>query len=346
MCELCSAKVQTISELCASGTMAEEQLERLLSFEDFKEDDGTPAAIPVEPKEESGSLIAEAGTEAGAEEAQDSEVVPAEGPEAGQPVPEPAGEAVQNAEVGPAEAPEADPPAPEPAEGEEPPVAEDERGFVEMIQERSNGEHDGYMYIHRNFIEKEDADKKLFSKGNYGSTRSFPASRIGLEALESAARDLNAYVKGMREYYQKHPNEKPWEHHEAPRNLGINFKKKGWTNHEENPHYWNNPRTFCEPQFRTLLVPTHHFTPEGPRRGMVGISFQEHYDREEMVFDEHPERRQKQARTSSWKKEASEENPTEANAEHAAEATAGTSTASGSCCTPAEPVLEVIMEHL
>ena len=293
----------------------------------FESESDAPDIMPVEPRvEEAGSMLAEVSTEA------DVEAV----------------RTMAEESVEPAEATESNPPVPEPTEAVVPvaTAVEDNYtgGFVHMVKERSAGEHTPYMCIQRNFIEKEKADKKLFSDENHGVTRSLPDSRIGMLALESAAKDLNSYVESMRRFYRDHPNEKDWKHHEPPKGLGIRHGEHRWEHHNNNLHYWNDAREFGEPQQRMLLVPVHHYTPEGPRRGLVGISFQEHYDREEMVFQEHPER-QKEARKESWKIGEYEAEATAgtASAEPATEAAAGIPTASGSGETPEEPATEAVI---
>ena len=107
--------------------------------------------------------------------------------------------------------------------------------------------------------------------------------------------------------------------------LGINFQEPGWQNSNQNRHYYNRPRKFCEPEFRTLLVPAKHFTPKGPRQGVISISMQEHYDRSVMIFDEHPERSKKLQRTGAWDTPARE-----------VVGTTGTASSSGSGLNPGE----------
>ena len=220
------------------------------------------------------------------------------------------------------------------------------KGFVECTKERTDGPHDSQMNLQRWMVDLEAADLKLLTaeKKFFGPTQDFEESRIGLEALESVAEDLNCYVKFMKAYYKKHPDEKPWSHHEPPstKELGIEFQQEGWTNSEKNKHYWNHPRTFCEPEFRILLVPAKHFTPKGPRRGMIGISLREHYDRDIMIFNEHPKRSKKQPRTEAWNNPAP---GTEAVAQEAAGIAAGTATSYGSGRTSAEPSMEPVMEE-
>ena len=174
------------------------------------------------------------------------------------------------------------------------------RSFVECTIERSSGRHNHEMSKQRWMMELEEANLKLVEGAEgeeelLGRTLDFEASRIGLKSLESAAETLTYYAKKMKEFYEEHPDEVPWKHQEAPsmKELGISSQEPGWQNSDQNRHYYNRPRRFCEPEFRTLLIPVKHFTPKGPRQGVISVSMQEHYDRSLMIFDEQPERSKK-----------------------------------------------------
>ena len=208
------------------------------------------------------------------------------------------------------------------------------RSFVECTIERSNGRHNHEMAKHRWMLHGEAANLMLTEGAEgegelWGPTFSFEASRVGLSSLETAAETLTNYAKKMRKFYEDHPDEVPWKHQEAPsmRELGISREEPGWQNSDRNRHYYNKPRSFCEPEFRTLLIPVQNFTPKGPRPGIISISMQEHYDREVMTFDEQPERSRKNQRRGTWDTAARE-----------AGGTTGATSSSGSGANPAEVV--------
>ena len=271
--------------------MAGKQLDRLPSFEDLPEDDGTPAVVPVEPREVSESLIAEAGTQAGTEEAPEGAArgtagASTEGASEGT-----AGASTEVAGEGTARAS-----TESAAEGIvvelievatltafAPPRRGEgwEESLVNKVQKRSKGPHDPYMKMQRMFIKYQEAAQQLFDEEeNNGMTQSFKDSRIGLNALRSAVRTLNGYLADMEQYYRENPEEPNWFHHTPPArpNGGWN-KSEGWEHHGNNLHYWNSAGSFCEPQQRMLMVPTVHMTPDGPRNGFVSVTYQEKYDR-------------------------------------------------------------------